>query len=249
MPNEHDPNRHLRRMSICPTEGPIADAGRMIVLRDRSRPVASPLLDVPTAGRDRIARAVRRAVATMRRPAGGYHCAGYAAAGAAILAHRGFDVARQFGSFGLAPDPEDPTYMITWAVGSPGAMERGEFHAWLASRDGVVIDFSAPDWPAMVEDTTHRMTPEPLDPFPGIAPWGESCAPKADVRWERPRPDYLWCAWNELPDYVRYLPDPAATARGRATSIPPSGRDELVRLAIWLYRTDPAVVVGLPGCD
>jgi hypothetical protein len=222
----------------------------MIVMSDRSRRVTSPLLDLTPAERDRIARAVHRAVATMRPPGGGgYHCCGYAAAGAAILLSRGFEVARQFGSFQLVPDPDDPTYAFTYDASSRGAPERGEFHAWLASREGVFIDFSAKDWPAMATDTTHRMTPEESRQFPASAKWGVTDIHKAVVEWKQPRLDYLWSAWNEVPYYVRYRADPEVITWGQANSMPRATLDELARLTIRLYELDPAVFLAWPGHD
>jgi hypothetical protein len=209
----------------------------MIVLSNRSKRVSSPLLDVPAEEKARMARAVHRAVAITRAPyRGGYHCCGYAAAGAALLMYKGFEVARQFGSFQLVPDPDDPTYAFTYDAESEGALQRGEFHAWVACSDGVLIDFSAKDWPAMAEDTTHRLTGEQSKRYPPNAKWGITDVDKRDIEWKQPRLDHLWSAWNELPDYVRYMVSSRVTDWGRANTIPRDALDELARLTIRLYR-------------
>jgi hypothetical protein len=174
----------------------------MVAFTDRSRPVASPLFEMPPARRDRIARAVHRVAGSVIAPFGG-KCGYYTMAGAAILMHLGHEVMSQFGSMVLHPDPADPTLMFAIDAESPGALDRGEYHGWIVSPEGVFIDFSARDWSKMVEGVNMgRLSAADAALAPATAFGGE--ATDEVMRWNRPPLDYLWCAWNDMPDYVRF---------------------------------------------
>jgi hypothetical protein len=147
------------------------------------------------------------------------------------------EVTTNFGSMKIAPDRADPGLWWGYDAESAGACDRGEFHGWLASPDGVFIDFSAHDWPRLIGRFNRNLPGAaalardyPTVAFPGAAP------PIQAIRWDRPALDYLWCAWTEMPDYVRYIPSAEVTARQRALFHREHG-EPFVRLAIQVYRS------------
>jgi hypothetical protein len=211
---------------------------------DATRPIASPLLDMPQEGRDRVARAVDHVVDRVcyEGSAGG-RCVYYTMAGCAILMYLGYRVVTQFGSLRLRPDPSDATLWYAIDAESPGALGRGEYHGWIASPEGVFIDFSARDWPDMVESISmDRLSAADAASH---APTGAFAGETTDdvLRWDRPRPRYLWCGADELPDHVRFRPSTQAT-------IALSGRfreahgESFLRLAIETYKG----LLAWPAC-
>jgi hypothetical protein len=118
-----------------------------------------------------------------------------------IVTHLGVrDCWVQVGTLMLQLDEEDPT--LFWAIDDsrPESVATGEFHAWVGTKSGVLVDFSARRWPAMVEG---RMGGMQFIPLP------DGSAPAS--RYSRPRLDYIWSAWNRMPGWVRLVPDAAAT--------------------------------------
>jgi hypothetical protein len=64
---------------------------------------------------------------------------------------------------------------------------------------------------------------------------GEMETTDEPMRWDRARLDYLWCAWNALPDHVHFRPDGEATVILRRRFHKAHG-EAFIRLAIWTYR-------------
>jgi hypothetical protein len=200
----------------------------------RKRPAYSPLLDMPEWKRDVIAGAVHRVVDRVVGPGG--KCGYYTMAGTAILMYLGHRVASQFGSLMLFGDPDDPTLAYTIDAESPGALDRGEYHGWIASPEagGVFIDFSARDWPEMVDGTiTGRISVEQAAAAPASAFAGAMS--DEVLRWNRPRPDYLWCAGADMPDYVRIRPSMEAIVTQRKRFHEAHG-EPFFRMAIETYK-------------
>jgi hypothetical protein len=199
--------------------GSVRDArkhGRTITQGMLSTTARSPLAEMPIEERDRIAGAVHRCVDSLF-PGQAGTCHYHAMAGTAILTYLGHDrVHRQYGSLVLRPDPDDPELGLLIDADQSDLGRTGEFHAWVASEDGMLFDFAARHWPGLTDGTT-------------LAIQGATTMP-----WKRPTTSYLWSPWDEIPEYVSYRVHPEVTTamiRRDKEWMP-----VIVRAAVEIYR-------------
>ena len=156
---------------------------------------------------DIIAKAIHDAVASMPSPAG--RCLFYAHCGQMILKiFENIESFVQVGSLSLFVDPNDPSLMVKYNAAN-GNYRLSEFHAWLATRDGIVIDFSTRDFRSMVEGeirSEHAVAKGPVS-----ASFGDAVFVGERIKYRRPTLDYIWCRAQDIPRFVRYTADAMAT--------------------------------------
>jgi hypothetical protein len=213
--NRQPPRRLFRQSRPEPSDGP---RGMTMTAPSPATIAADPAATIRGADRTRIVQAVRKAVATIQteHPAG--LCIYSNSIGYYLLTTKlRVEAPMQGGSLLLLPDPADPTlgYEINARADGIG---RGEFHAWLATSGGWIIDFAAPDYPGMVNGQgPARMTADEARALGGpVSAFAANATAKTvdDVMtYRRPVLDVLWSPWNALPEFVRLTPD-METIRG-----------------------------------
>jgi hypothetical protein len=179
--------------------------GTMIKMPEQ---VVSPLLEIPIETRDLIAHAVHAAVDGVSVPKGGGRCFYYMAAACAIFVCRfkEYKIYPQAGSLLLQADPNDDLSFEINAE-TPDSLAAGEFHCWLISPEGVVLDFSARDYKGMVENSSLRSQLE-ADRTGSAFGSGRSTDERAVYR--QPHLEYLWEPWSAAARFVHFRPDPTA---------------------------------------
>lgn len=204
-----------------------------IVLTDRSKAVVSPALDLPEVDRNRIAAIVHGMVDGLGNFKGG-RCAYYALAGFAILEiAKHIHCSIQCGSLTIQPNPEGPTLHFGIDAESPGAKDRGEFHAWIATPEGVMIDFSARDWPQMVGGSKMgRMSAEQARLIGGAAAEDTVDEP---MKYQQVEIPYLWSAWNEMPEFVHLRANFEVTGWLQRELLGWDGMKEFMKQAVKTY--------------